>query len=201
MMIKVGKSKYWLTRWLFAGTMLPFLSGCTDANSPSHKGKIIQDDTALKRENVTEAVAYLEPVKGNKVKGKVVFIKVPDGVKIIADIEGLAPGKHGFHIHEFGDCGGEAASAAGAHFNPTRHEHAGPDNVNRHLGDLGNLIADEQGRAHYERIDQIIQLTGSETIVGRSIIVHEKEDDYTTQPAGASGAKVSCGVIEAVKRS
>lgn len=153
------------------------------------------------RDKGATAVAYVSSLKGNGVKGKVTFAKVPDGVKIIADFDGLSPGKHGFHIHEHGDCGGEMAAAAGAHFNPTNKPHGGPDDADRHVGDLGNLVADEKGHAHYERVDKVISLSGKNSIIGRSIIVHADSDDYKTQPAGASGAKIACGIIEAVNFS
>lgn len=148
------------------------------------------------KKEVKVAVAYLKPIKQSGVHGKVMFVKVPEGVKVMADVIGLKPGKHGFHIHEHGDCSNDGA-AAGDHFNPTKRQHGAPDSVERHVGDLGNLVANESGRAHYERIDQVIRLDGEETIIGRSVIVHADEDDYKTQPSGASGNKISCGVIEA----
>lgn len=178
---------------------------CTDGNKPSasrhqetgHYQDIAAVD-AVKGQKVMTAVAHLRPVKGNNVHGIVTFTKVANGVKVVADVDGLTPGKHGFHIHEHGDCGGEDASAAGAHYNPDHSEHGGPDSRVRHVGDLGNLIADENGHAHYQRVDKVITLEGEQSIVGRSVIVHSDVDDYTTQPAGASGSKISCGVIEAV---
>jgi Cu-Zn family superoxide dismutase len=147
---------------------------------------------------VTQARARLNPVKGSSVKGEVVFMKVPKGMKVIAHVEGLKPGQHGFHIHEYGNCGGEAASAAGAHFNPTHHQHGGPDSAERHVGDLGNLVADKNGVAHYEIVDSVLTFEGEQSIIGRSVIVHEYADDYKTQPTGASGGRISCGIIEIV---
>lgn len=200
------KKSNWIQsrQWgVLAGISLALLTSCSESNNRSHSNnrQQAQSNTGVQEKIFTEAIVYLSPVKGNEVKGKVTFTKVPEGVKIIADIEGLKPGKHGFHVHEFADCGGEGASAAGAHFNPSHHEHGGPDSSSRHVGDLGNLIADENGHAHYERIDKVIQLNGPEAIIGRSIIIHEKEDDYTTQPAGASGSRISCGIVEAVTKS
>lgn len=144
------------------------------------------------------AVATLNPVKGSKVKGKVVFTQTAGGVKIVGEFEGLSPGKHGFHIHEGRDCSGDEAEGAGAHFNPTVQAHAGPDSFRRHMGDLGNIVADPSGIAHYEKIDRIITLEGRNTIIGRTVVVHADADDFKTQPAGASGAKIACGVIEEI---
>ena len=144
---------------------------------------------------VTRAVATLSPTKGNSVSGIVTFTKVQTGVKIVADISGLTPGTHGFHVHEFGDCSAPDASSAGGHFNPLRTQHGAPDTQFRHAGDFGNLDADASGKAHYERVDTMILLEGPNTIVGRAVIVHEKADDLRSQPTGNAGGRVACGVI------
>jgi Cu-Zn family superoxide dismutase len=146
---------------------------------------------------ISKAVAALNPTRGNKVSGIVHFTQVDGGVRIVADVEGLYPGKHGFHIHEYGDCSAPDAASAGGHFNPGHRRHGSPDSAERHAGDLGNLVADSHGNAHYERIDPVIQLDGPDSIVGRSIIVHANADDYTSQPSGNAGGRISCGVIEA----
>jgi Cu-Zn family superoxide dismutase len=145
---------------------------------------------------VKKATAVLNPTKGSRVFGVVTFTAVDGAVSIVADIDGLEPGKHGFHIHEFGNCSAPDGSSAGGHFNPMGHAHGGPDHAQRHLGDLGNVVADETGHAHYERLDKLIKLDGPHTIVGRSVVVHANADDYTTQPAGNSGGRLACGVIE-----
>lgn len=145
--------------------------------------------------SIKRAIAALEATKGNIASGKVQFIQMDEGVKIIADIDGLTPGKHGFHIHEFGDCSAPDGSSAGGHFDPHHNKHGSPDAVDRHAGDLGNVVADAGGRAHYERIDHIIQLNGPDTIIGRSVIVHANPDDYVTQPTGNAGGRVACGII------
>lgn len=191
---------------LLSVTCLLALTGCacTDHRKPTAKNQDQDNEIAdagpiLARKSTSlQAVAHIKPFKENQIRGKVVFKKVKDGVKITANIEGLTPGKHGFHVHEFGDCGVDG-STAGAHFNPTHRQHGGPDSPDRHVGDLGNLVADEKGYAHYERVDKVITLEGENSIIGRSIIIHADEDDYKTQPAGASGAKIACGVIEEVK--
>lgn len=146
---------------------------------------------------VKVAKSALHPTQGNKVTGTVTFTAVDGGVRVIADIEGLTPGEHGFHIHEFGDCSAPDGTSAGGHFNPTKKEHGAPENSERHAGDLGNVTADANGKAHYDRVDNVIELNGPNTIVGRSVIVHAKVDDYVTQPTGNSGSRLACGVIEA----
>ena len=148
---------------------------------------------------IQKAVCVLHPTEGNDVGGIITFIQTKDGVKIVADVEGLTPGKHGFHIHEYGDCSSKDGKSAGGHFNPTNKKHGSPDAEERHVGDLGNLIANDQGRAHYERIDIVISLNGPYSIIGRGIIVHAGEDDFVTQPTGDAGARVACGVIGIAK--
>ena len=144
---------------------------------------------------VSRAVAVLSPTKGNNVWGTVTFLKVQTGVKIVADVSGLTPGQHGFHIHEFGDCSAPDASSAGDHFNPSHTLHGSPDTQFRHAGDFGNLVADASGKAHYERVDTLILLEGLNSIVGHAVIIHEKADDLKSQPTGNAGGRVACGVI------
>jgi Cu-Zn family superoxide dismutase len=140
-------------------------------------------------------VAVLAPIAGNEVRGTVTFTAVEGGVRVTARVEGLAPGEHGFHIHEFGDCSAADGTSAGGHFNPGGAPHAGPDATQRHAGDLGNVAADAQGVATYERVDTHLRLTGAGSILGRGVIVHAQRDDWTTQPTGAAGGRVACGVI------
>ncbi|MCC7474312.1 MAG: superoxide dismutase family protein [Pirellulales bacterium] len=145
---------------------------------------------------VTHAVAVVIPLGESKVKGKVTFTQVKGGVEIVAELTGLSPGDHGFHVHEFGDCSMADGKCAGGHFNPTGAPHAGPDSDQRHVGDLGNVTADAEGKALYKRVDKLITLSGPHSIIGRSVIVHAKLDDLTTQqPPGNAGDRIACGVI------
>lgn len=145
------------------------------------------------------AIAELQPTKGNKVSGTVTFTAVEGGVKVVAELTGLTPGDHGFHIHEKGDCSDPEAKSAGGHFNPGKHDHGGPSAEVRHAGDFGNITANADGKARYERIDKLIHLDGPDTIVGRSVIVHENADDLKSQPSGNAGPRVACGVIRLAK--
>ena len=144
---------------------------------------------------IDKAICILYPTKDNKVSGKIVFIKVENGIKVIADIEGLTEGKHGFHIHTCGDCSADDGSSAGGHFNPDNKMHGAPTDTTRHVGDMGNIVADNNGKAHLEYIDNFLSFWGPNSIIGRSVIVHKDADDFKTQPTGNSGARVACGVI------
>lgn len=146
-----------------------------------------------------KAVAIVYPTKDNSVSGVVTFTKVADGVQVVADFKGLTPGKHGFHLHEFGNCACDTATCAGDHFNPTAQPHGGPESKQRHVGDFGNVVANEQGEAHLELIDKQLQLNGRHSIVGRSVIIHAQEDDLVSQPSGNSGARIGCGNIGIAK--
>jgi superoxide dismutase, Cu-Zn family len=147
-----------------------------------------------------KAIAVLHPTEGNKVSGTVTFTEVADGVQVHAELTGLTPGKHGFHVHEFGDCSAADASSAGAHFNPTNQPHAAPDATARHVGDMGNIEADTSGAAKLDYLDHSMSLANDDrSIIGRSVVVHAKTDDLKSQPAGDSGARVACGVIGRAK--
>lgn len=156
---------------------------------------IAANDAPAADHGVTKAICVVQPLGDSKVTGKVVFTKVADGVEIAAELTGLAPGEHGFHVHEFGDCSMMDGTCAGGHFNPTGAPHGGPDSEKRHAGDFGNIKADASGKATYKRVDKLITLNGDHSIIGRSIIVHAKADDLKTQPSGDAGARIGCGVI------
>jgi Cu-Zn family superoxide dismutase len=142
------------------------------------------------------ASANLGPTKGNQVAGTVTFVQRGDKVVVDARVTGLSPGLHGFHIHEKGDCTAADASSAGAHFNPRKGPHAGPDSAERHAGDLGNLTADANGVAVYRvEVGGISLGTEADSIIGRAVIVHANADDLRTQPAGNAGPRLACGLI------
>lgn len=151
-------------------------------------------DTAEQVEQT--AMADLAPTEGNETRGAVTFSSVNGAVRVEADIQNLAPGPHGFHIHEFGDCSAPDASSAGGHFNPTDSPHGAPTDAERHVGDLGNIEAGSDSTATYSRVDSVLTLSGPNSIVGKAVVVHAGEDDLTSQPSGDAGARLACGVIE-----
>jgi len=142
------------------------------------------------------AVARLTSSSGSRVSGSVNFVKEKKGLRVDAMITGLRTGRHGFHIHEKGDCSAEDASSAGGHFNTTSMPHAGPEADQHHLGDFGNLEADELGKAVYSKIFTDLSVDGEWSIIGRAVVIHEGADDMQTHPAGNSGGRLGCGVIE-----
>lgn len=154
---------------------------------------------AANPQTITKAVAVLSPTKDQKASGIVTFTAVEHGVRVAGEFSGLTPGKHGFHVHEFGDCSAPDAASAGGHYNPTGMPHSMPASADRHVGDMGNIEAGEDGRGRIDYVDEMLSLNGEHSIIGRGLIVHEKEDDLTTQPTGAAGARVACGVIGVAK--
>ncbi len=143
------------------------------------------------------ATATLAPTAKSKVTGTVTFKEVDGGVEVTANIENLKPGEHAFHVHENGDCSAPDASSAGGHYNPENHKHGAPTAAEHHAGDFGNLTAGKDGKATKTITMPGISLgDGPNSIVGKAFIVHEKKDDFKTQPTGNAGGRVACGVIE-----
>ncbi len=169
-------------------------AGC--AQQPTH-----METTHTTAAGPAAAIAILRPTQGSTALGTIIFTQVESGVRIVAEVEGLTPGRHGFHIHEFGDCSAPDGTSAGGHFNPTGKPHAGPLDAERHVGDLGNLEAGQDGRARLDWIDARLTFSGPESIVGRGVIVHAGEDDLASQPTGNAGGRVACGVIGVKKPS
>jgi Cu-Zn family superoxide dismutase len=154
-----------------------------------------EDHTMHQKSAIKRAIAVITSTKGNSVHGVVTFEEVDKGVHVNVHLAGLMPGKHGFHIHEFGDISSDDGSSAGGHFNPMEMPHSMPMTEKRHAGDMGNIEADEKGTAHLDYIDSVMKLNGEYSIIGRAIIIHAKEDDFKTQPTGNAGPRIGYGVI------
>jgi len=178
-------------------TLLFFIAmGCQQETErsmpPTHDN---MNEHTREANEITKAICVLHPTEGNKVTGLVTFTKEGDNIKVVADIQNLKPGSHGFHIHQYGDCSAPDASSAGDHFNPAGLEHGARTDSVRHTGDFGNIEADENGNAHVEFTDSFISFTGENSIIGKAVIVHEKADDLKSQPSGNAGSRLACGVI------
>ena len=152
-------------------------------------------EKAAKPSTPQKAVAVMQPTSGSKVTGVVTFTGRDGLVEVSGEIRGLTPGLHGFHIHEFGDISALDGGSAGAHFNPTDMPHGDRHDANRHVGDLGNIKADAEGKAIIQILDKAIALHGPNSVIGRALVVHAKADDLKSQPSGDAGDRVACGVI------
>jgi Cu-Zn family superoxide dismutase len=135
--------------------------------------------------------------EGSDIEGKLFFEDTDKGLRVTGSIENVPTGEHGFHIHEFGSCDNDG-KAAGDHFNPDRkpHGHAIKDGLAKaHAGDMGNLVADQQGLAKIDVLIPNVTLnSGKYDVAGRAVIVHEKKDDFG-QPLGNAGGRIACGPI------
>ena len=146
-----------------------------------------------------------------KIKGNVFFKETQRGLQIKISISGISPGKHGLHIHEYGDLT-EGCSSLCSHFNPTKSVHGGRNSEERHLGDLGNVTADENGNVETTIYDKMLRITGDFGIVGRSVVLHADEDDLgkggikngeivdeekheESLKTGNAGKRIACGII------
>src|SRR5580704_2697872 len=149
--------------------------------------------------------AYIYDTAGKQL-GQATFVGVDTGgVLIRIDVSGLPPGKHGMHIHEVGSCNplrdtaGVATpfGAAGGHFDPqSSGHHMGPSGAG-HAGDLPNLIVSDNGHVRTTFFsDRLSVSDGPTDIVGRAIVIHANEDNYTDTPTnGGSGGRIACGEI------
>jgi Cu-Zn family superoxide dismutase len=170
------------------------LSGYTQMNMPPSGSS-----ASAAVGSIQKAVCMLYPTQGNTASGMITFLKTGQGIQITVDVTGMSKGKHGFHIHEFGDCSAADGTSAGGHFNPEGKTHGAPMDMSRHMGDMGNIEADESGTAHMEYIDPMMSFEGVYSIIGRSVILHKNEDDLKTQPTGNAGPRIACGVIGVAK--
>ena len=153
-------------------------------------------------EGTETANAVIHPTAGNTVPGTVQFKALGKAMVVEIHLQGLTPGRHGIHIHEFGDCSAADGASAGGHYNPEGHPHALPEgepvaNMNLHAGDLGNIEANEQGVVNLHNVieEAWFSIAGAKNpILGRAVIVHANPDDGG-QPTGNAGPRVGCGVI------
>jgi superoxide dismutase, Cu-Zn family len=153
---------------------------------------------APKKDGAGKASATIESKSASTVTGTATFEEVSTGgVQVHVHIEKAPPGTHGLHIHEKGDCSDPEAKSAGGHFNPAGNPHAGPMDTKRHAGDLGNIEIKADGTGDLDITSDLVTVkAGANSVVGRSVVFHEKEDDLKTQPTGNAGGRLGCGVIK-----
>ena len=140
----------------------------------------------------------LESKSGSNVKGTAVFKEKNGIVNLEAKLTGLKPGVHAIHIHEKADCSSADAASAGGHWNPTFKKHGKWTDAEHHKGDIGNFTANVDGEATVIfKTDEWCIGCGDATkdILGKGLIVHDKPDDFVTQPSGNAGARVACSAI------
>jgi superoxide dismutase, Cu-Zn family len=175
------------------------LMGCKEKKTDKEE-TIVEETTeeVIKAAPITVSFA-LESKSESTATGKVQFQEVDGIVSLYAEFSGLTPGNHAIHIHEKADCSSPDGKSAGGHWNPTLEKHGKwGDSEGYHKGDIGNFEADANGNGSISmQTDEWCIGCGDEKkdILGKGIIVHQGVDDFTTQPTGDAGGRVSCGGI------
>ena len=144
-----------------------------------------------------QAHAMIGSSNDSGVTGMAVFTQNGDQITLMVEIQGASAGLHAVHIHENGDCSSPDGTSAGGHWNPTGVAHGKWGEGEFHLGDIGNIIVGEDGTGRITLTTHLWEIgTGSDVdVVGRGIVVHADADDFVSQPSGAAGARIGCGVI------
>lgn len=144
------------------------------------------------------AVAELEAKSESTVAGTATFSAEGGQVSLTIELRGTEPGTHAVHLHETGDCSAPDAMSAGGHWNPTGDDHGMWDQAPFHLGDIGNVEVGADGYGSFTLTTDrwTVGDGGPVDVVGRSVIVHVDADDFTTQPTGAAGGRIACGLVK-----
>jgi Cu-Zn family superoxide dismutase len=153
---------------------------------------------AFAQDRLPMAKAELHNGQGELV-GIAMLAETVDGVRVVAQVHGLQPGYHGFHIHEVGKCESPGFKSAGQHFDPYGAHHGlkGPNGF--HAGDLPNLLVAPDGTGVLVAYAPLVTLRAGQNSLfhdgGTAVIVHSQSDDQRTDPSGDAGDRLACGVI------
>lgn len=171
-----------------------FVSASTDDDHGTRGSAGAHEGTSEGTGNVARAV--VEAKSGSELTGKATFSELEGGVIVKLTVENAAPGWHAVHIHETGDCSAADGTSAGGHFNPAGVDHGSPHAAVHHAGDLGNMEVRADGTGlHVIFMPGLTVSPGDTSVVGRAIVVHADADDLVSQPTGAAGGRIGCGVI------
>jgi len=193
-----------ITKISILGLLLALTFSCKEAKKEAGEAaEEMEEKMEMAKEEITvEAVAFkMEPKSDSNVAGEVKFTEEDGKVTMEASFSGLTPGEHAIHIHEKADCSADDGTSTGGHWNPTAEPHGKWGNdTGYHRGDIGNFVADADGNATLEFSTDLWCLScedETKNIVGKAVIVHQGVDDFTSQPSGAAGARISCtGIIK-----
>ncbi len=174
--------------------------GCKETKKADKEAEAPMQEV-VEEEEVKTISFQMEPKSDSNVQGTVTFTEKGGVVMMTATFSGLTPGEHAIHIHEKADCSAADATSSGGHWNPTAQPHGKwGDAGGFHKGDIGNFLANEDGSASVD-FETNAWCIGcgdpNRDILGKAVIVHEGSDDFTSQPSGAAGPRVSCtGIIQ-----
>lgn len=174
----------------------------TEASIGSSEGTTVTNAEMPDDSTTVRVKAEMAELNDSGISGAVTMAHVGGALQVTYVLDGMPLGEHGIHIHENGSCedgeDGTPGGAAGGHFNPDSSLHGASDQLPpaRHVGDLGNIIINNEETAFGSFPDRIARLDGANSIVGRAVVIHAGPDDFVTQPSGNSGPRIACGVIE-----
>lgn len=146
-----------------------------------------------------EVMVSMGSKNGSNVTGSIILTQGEKEVTMVVSLTGLTPGEHAIHIHQNGDCSSDDGKSAGGHWNPTTEDHGKWGDHMHHSGDIGNLVANNDGGASltFSTDKWCIGCDDEKrNVLGKSFIVHASADDFESQPSGAAGARQACGVIK-----
>ncbi|NJN27293.1 MAG: superoxide dismutase family protein [Cyclobacteriaceae bacterium] len=189
--------------FFFIGVSVAFLA-CTPDNKKGddhveyvNEPNVIGEDNDVMADHKNARAEILNS-SGSELKGEATFKTNKDGkVEFKLTLENVAPGEHAVHLHENGDCSAADASSAGGHWNPTNEEHGKRGTGSFHKGDIGNVTVGDDGKGEMEMIIEGWSIGGNadSNILDKAVIIHAGADDFTSQPSGAAGDRIGCGVI------
>ena len=173
-----------------------------DANDENEE--VVMEDNATEDTDAEKvmntAVAVISSASGSTLTGEATFTDLGDGdVTFKLTIEGAVPGEHALHLHEKGDCSAPDAKSAGGHWNPAGVGHGKrPVDMQYHAGDISNIEVGEDGKGTLTATISGWSIGGpdSTNILNKAVVIHANADDFKSQPSGAAGDRVGCGVIE-----
>lgn len=184
------------TACLLALTAAGFIA-CAPPEEPVEE-EMIEETVEVEPAPAPAATATLLPAGDNPLHGEATFHEHDGMVTLTVSLEGAPAGTWGLHVHENGSCEAPDFTSAGGHFNPAGVDHACPPTTPRHAGDFGNIVVGEDGTGTLEVSTDLVTVSdGPNSVVGRAVILHGGTDDCTSQPTGAAGARLACGVIAA----
>ena len=180
---------------------LILLMGCTAVLVSCDREQLQSASDVLSVVATTYATAQISSASGSTLTGTAIFTKDGENITLSIEIRNASPGIHAVHIHENGDCSAPDGTSAGGHWNPTDVAHGQWGVGEFHLGDIGNITVGDDGTGSIELTTDLWEIgTGSDIdVIGKGIIVHADADDFVSQPSGNAGARIGCGVIEAVE--
>lgn len=187
-----------LDRFAASAGLLILVSACAEnvpAASPESPGAM---EEGGEPQEARKAEAKLQSRPGMKLAGDAKLVEESGAVKITVDVQDGPPGYKGIHIHERGDCSDPKGKSMGEHFAAGQRTHGIPGKqAEHHLGDLGNILINADGKGHLELTVPEANLRPGDpmSFVGKAVIIHEGEDKGV-QPAGGAGDPIACGRID-----